>query len=101
LNENVETVVFRVLQELVSNIMKHARANEVTVQLLREGDELSIMVEDNGQGFDPGKLSPDTGMGLRNIRSRVEYLGGHVDFDSSPGRGTTVMIEIPLKDQVA
>jgi two-component system NarL family sensor kinase len=101
LNENVETVVFRVLQELVSNIMKHARANEVTVQLLREGDELSIMVEDNGQGFDPEKLSPDAGMGLRNIRSRVEYLDGHVDFDSSPGRGTTVMIEIPLKDQVA
>ncbi len=96
LNEHVETVVFRVLQELVNNIIKHANATEITIQLLKEQQELSIMVEDNGKGFDINTLNEKAGIGLKNIESRVEYLNGHVHFDSSIGNGTTVMIDIPL-----
>jgi signal transduction histidine kinase len=98
LNENVETVVFRVLQELVNNIIKHAEATEITIQLVKEQLELSIMVEDNGKGFDIKTLGEKAGIGLKNIESRVEYLNGHVHFDSSIGNGTTVMIDIPLEN---
>jgi two-component system NarL family sensor kinase len=96
LDENVETVVYRVLQELVNNVIKHAQATEITIQLIHEATELSIMVEDNGVGFDIHTLSDKAGIGLKNITSRIEYLNGHVHFDSSLGNGTTAMIEIPL-----
>jgi signal transduction histidine kinase len=56
------------------------------------------MVEDNGRGFDINTLGDKAGMGLKNITSRVEYLNGHVHFDSSIGNGTTVMIDIPLEN---
>jgi signal transduction histidine kinase len=98
LDENIETVVYRVLQELVNNIIKHADATEITIQLLHEQTELHIMVEDNGRGFDINTLGDKAGMGLKNITSRVEYLNGHVHFDSSIGNGTTVMIDIPLEN---
>lgn len=98
LNENVETVVFRVLQELVNNINKHAEATEITIQLVKEQQELSMMVEDNGKGFDIKTLGEKAGIGLKNIESRVEYLNGQVHFDSSIGNGTTVMIDIPLEN---
>jgi len=96
LSETVETVIFRVLQELVNNILKHAAASEVVIQLIRENDELTLIVEDNGVGFDSSKLTEKAGMGLRNIESRVQFLHGQVHFDSTIGKGTTVIIEIPL-----
>ncbi|MBL7755066.1 MAG: sensor histidine kinase [Chitinophagaceae bacterium] len=97
LPQNMEHVVFRVLQELVNNILKHAQANEVTIQLIREGTEFTLMVEDNGQGFDVATVM-DKGIGLKNIESRISYLHGQVHFDSRPGRGTTVIIEIPISE---
>ena len=94
---NVENVLFRVIQELVQNIVKHARATEVTLQLVRGPEDLTMLVEDNGVGFDPAALDPETGgIGLKNIESRLEYLGGSVYFDSRPGRGTTVTATVPL-----
>lgn len=98
LNENIETVIFRVLQELVNNIIKHAQASEITIQLIRDTTELTFTVEDNGIGFDTTKLNKKAGMGIKNISSRIEYLHGTVVFDSTPGNGTTVIIEIPLTD---
>ena len=92
----VESVLFRVIQELVQNILKHAQATEVTLQLVRHPQELTILVEDNGVGFDPAMLPPDAGIGLKNVESRVAYLSGRANFDSSPGRGTTVTLEVPL-----
>ena len=97
LPENVETVVFRVLQELVNNIIKHANASEVTIQLTRDEKELNVMVEDNGNGFDTTIVKANAGIGLKNIQSRVSYLNGYVEFDSLPGKGTTVVIDIPLE----
>ena len=93
----VENVLFRVIQELVQNILKHAHATEVTLQLIRHPAELTVLMEDNGVGFDPGTLGPETGIGLKNIASRMDYLGGRAEFDSAPGRGTTVTLEVPLE----
>ena len=96
LPENIETVIYRVLQELINNIIKHAQANEVTIQLIRESNEFMLMVEDNGKGFDLEKTMQQQGIGLKNITSRVEYLNGQVNYDTAVGKGTTVIIEIPL-----
>ena len=84
------------LQETVSNIIKHAQASKVSIQLIRDGNELTMMIEDNGKGFDTARLNNFNGIGLKNIISRVEYLNGQVDFDSHPGKGTTVVVELAL-----
>jgi len=96
LNQQTETVLFRVLQEIVSNIIKHAQANYISIQLIKHEDEITMMIEDNGVGFDTRKINDFSGIGLKNIISRIEYLKGEVIFDSSIGKGTTVIIEIPL-----
>ncbi len=93
----VENVLFRVIQELVQNIIKHAQASEMTLQLVRGPEELTVLVEDNGVGFDPAALDPETsGIGLKNIESRLAFLGGRAEFDSRPGHGTTVTLEVPV-----
>ena len=96
LEPTVENVLFRVIQELVQNILKHARATEITLQIVRHEHELTVLVEDNGVGFDPAALGEEAGIGLKNIESRMAYLGGRVEFDAAPGRGTTVTLEVPL-----
>ncbi|GAA4346388.1 hypothetical protein GCM10023185_00780 [Hymenobacter saemangeumensis] len=92
----VENALYRVIQELVQNIVKHAQASEMDLQLIRHEHELTLLVEDNGVGFSPDELGPDAGIGLRNIESRVAYLGGALHLDGRPGRGTTVTATIPL-----
>ena len=97
LDSSTESIVFRVLQELVNNIIKHANANHITIQLLKYDNELTLMIEDNGQGFDVQQtLNSDRGIGLKNIISRIEFLKGQTHFDSTVSKGTTVSIEIPL-----
>jgi len=95
----VENALYRVIQELVQNIVKHAQASEMDLQLIRHEHELTLLVEDNGHGFDPAALGPDAGIGLRNIASRVAYLGGTLDIDGRPGRGTTITATIPLQSE--
>ena len=92
----VEAVLFRVIQELVQNIVKHAAATEVTLHLGRNANELTVLVEDNGIGFESGNLDSAAGIGLKNIASRVAYLGGSVYVDGRPGHGTSVSLEIPM-----
>ncbi|MDP2388614.1 MAG: sensor histidine kinase [Bacteroidota bacterium] len=96
LENTIETVLYRVIQEVVSNIIKHAKANHISMQLIKHDGELTIMIEDNGVGFDKKNLDKFEGIGLKNIISRVEFLNGHVEFDSTPGQGTTVVVEVPL-----
>ncbi len=91
-----ETVLYRVLQELVGNIIKHSGATHVQIQLIRNENELTMMIEDDGKGFDTTQISNFKGIGLKNIISRVDFLNGKVNFDSSPKNGTTVIVEIPL-----
>ncbi|CAN5387673.1 ATP-binding protein [soil metagenome] len=96
LESTMESILFRVLQEIVNNIIKHSQATVVNIQIIRHEEELTLMVEDNGVGFDISKLT-NTGIGLTNIQSRINYLNGIVNFDSQLGKGTTVSIEIPIK----
>ena len=96
LDNQVETVLYRVIQEIVNNIIKHAKASQISMQLIRHETELNIMIEDNGVGFDTNQLDDFEGIGLKGIKTRIEFLNGSVHFDSSIGRGTTVIIDIPL-----
>ncbi|MBF9223552.1 tetratricopeptide repeat-containing sensor histidine kinase [Hymenobacter ruricola] len=96
LASNTESTLYRVVQEAVQNIVKHARASEINLQLIRHAHELTLLVEDDGAGFDPAALGEGAGLGLRNMASRVAYLGGVLDVDSRPGRGTTVTATVPL-----
>ena len=97
LEKTKEAVLFRVLQEVVTNILRHANASEIGIQLVKHDHELSIVVEDNGVGFDVEKIiNSEKGIGLKNIQSRVDFLNGSVFFDSRPTKGTTVTIEIPM-----
>lgn len=96
LESTTETVLYRVLQEIVSNIVKHAEASEISIQLIKHPKHLNIMVEDNGKGFDTNRLNEFSGIGLKNIISRIQFLNGQVEFDSAPGRGTTITIDIPI-----
>lgn len=91
-----ETVLYRVLQELVGNIIKHSDAKSVQIQLVRHQKEFTMMIEDDGKGFDTSQMSNFKGIGLKNIISRVDFLNGKVNFDSSPNRGTTVIVEVPV-----
>jgi signal transduction histidine kinase len=90
---SVEIIVFRIVQELLNNVMKHASATEVIVQLIRENNRLSVVVEDNGKGFDAALTETNKGAGWVNIRSRVDYLKGKLDIHSESGKGTLVTIE--------
>ncbi|RZL19177.1 MAG: hypothetical protein EOO89_04120 [Pedobacter sp.] len=95
LNEQTETVLYRVIQETVNNVIKHAEASKLNIQLIKDSDGVSVSVEDNGKGFDRSKLRDSTGIGMSNIFTRVEFLKGTVDVDTAPGKGTLVVIHIP------
>jgi signal transduction histidine kinase len=89
-------MIYRVLQELLHNIVKHAQAKQVLVQLLFSENELEILVEDDGKGFDYEHAIKADGLGLNSILSRVEFMQGLLDIDSVMGEGTTVNISVPL-----
>ena len=96
LSANVESVLYRVIQECVNNVIKHSGANKLDLSLIRDEDGLCITVEDNGNGFDTTVISEkDTGIGLKNMQTRISYLKGSIEWDSKPGNGTVVMIYIP------
>jgi two-component system, NarL family, sensor kinase len=96
LDSNVETVFYRVIQECVNNVIKHADADTLDISIIRENGEITATIEDNGKGFETTDKEKFDGIGLKNIRTRVEYLKGTVDFDSSPGKGTLVALHVPL-----
>lgn len=91
----LEFTLFRTIQELLNNVINHAKASEINLQLIKDDDSITVMLEDNGVGFNEKDLESFKGMGLRNTISRVKNLNGELIIDSSPGRGTTVTIIIP------
>ena len=95
LENRVEIQLFRVIQELITNVIKHAKASEINIQLTKYEESLNIIVEDNGIGFDPQKVSNE-GMGLNNLENRLIKLGAEYHIDSAPGNGTTIIINLPL-----
>ena len=90
-----QTYLFRIIQELLNNIIRHSHATEVNLQLVRLGEQLLLTVEDNGIGFDIGQVK-NKGIGMKNIDYRVKALGGTMRVDSTPGKGSMVSIEIPM-----
>lgn len=86
--------IYRIVQEAVNNILKHADAKEINIQLIGQNDHLSIMIEDDGKGFDT--TTKKTGRGLKNIVTRSLWLKGSINIDSHPGKGTTITTEIPV-----
>ena len=96
---DTEVAAYRIVQEALNNVAKHAKATECQVHLARSADALRIVVQDNGVGFDPsvGRSGERRGLGLIGIRERVSHLQGTVQIDSAPGRGTRVIVELPVR----
>ncbi len=94
-------MLYRSLQEMISNVLRHSGATKLNIEVVNHGDELNIMVYDNGKGFDKeAMINSGAGIGLKNIQSRIEYIGGRLQIDTYPGKGTTYVIDLPLKGQV-
>jgi len=97
----IETALFRAVQEAITNIVKHARAESVLIQCALGPRAVTIEIEDDGEGFDPAGISGTAavggrGLGLAGIRERVELLGGSAVIESAPGQGTRVVLTVPL-----
>jgi PAS domain S-box-containing protein len=103
LDDDVRVLLFRNMRELLINVVKHANANKVKVSVRKVGSEIHVSVEDNGAGFDVAKVISTSakagGFGFFSIRERLEELGGHLEIDSEPGRGTRITLAAPLKQQ--
>ncbi|PUZ28877.1 hypothetical protein DCC81_05195 [Chitinophaga parva] len=97
-DQTTAVTVYRIVQELVNNAIKHAAAKNILVQVHQSAAEklLTITVEDDGKGFDTAVLQQAAGMGWKNIQSRVDFLKGKLDIRSSPGNGTSALIEIAV-----
>ena len=94
LSNEAKLHVYRIIQELLNNALKHANATEIDVQVNKMDGHLFIMVEDNGQGFD--HTNAKEGLGLGNLKSRVNVLRGEMEIDSSKDRGTSITVHIPI-----
>lgn len=95
-DDTIEIILYRVLQESVNNVMKHANASRLDISLIRDETNISLTIEDNGLGFDAAKPEAYSGMGLNNLRSRINFLKGKVELDSQVGRGTLVSVYVPV-----
>lgn len=93
-NQEVETTIYRATLELVNNAVKHSHATTINVQLVQDPDRISLLVEDNGQGFNPEEIQQ--GSGFRNIKNRIHSIGGSLNLLSSSGKGSEITIEINL-----
>ena len=96
LENTMEIAIFRIVQELSTNVIKHSKATEATIHLTHHDDNINIIIEDNGIGFDSSKINRADGMGLASIKKKVEQLGGSFTIDSTPGKGTTIIIDLPV-----
>jgi two-component system NarL family sensor kinase len=96
IEQKLEIGVYRIVQELVNNALKHAEAEEIIVQMVQEPVRLSIIVQDNGKGFDIKSLDKASGIGLSGVRTRIDALNGRIDIYSESGKGSEFTIEFQL-----
>jgi signal transduction histidine kinase len=95
----METALFRIVQEALTNVIRHARASTVTIHLGRRGETLFLKITDDGTGFDSAQHLADpqaSGFGLRGMQERVSLLEGEFQVHTAPGRGTTISVQVPL-----
>ena len=99
---NVETALYRITQEALTNVARHAQASKVSLRLERRGSSVAAFIEDDGRGFDVAQLgerdAAPPGVGVLGMQERVSSLGGRFSIESSPGHGTRLAIEIPISD---
>jgi signal transduction histidine kinase len=96
LPSETETALYRIVQESLTNVLKHARAQRVSISLTRKGGSVTAVIEDDGTGFDPERTDQDT-FGLTGMRERVALLDGTLQVESSEGGGTTLFVAVPAK----
>jgi len=95
LSAEVETALYRIVQEALTNVVKHATAQTISVVLTRQGDRIVLLVEDDGPGFDP--LAAHEGLGLLGMRERIALVDGRLQVESGAERGTTIAVEVPAR----
>ncbi len=95
-DHSAEIVIYRVVQEALTNVVRHAKAQHVSVIITAADERMQITIEDNGIGFEPENLDGTRNLGLVGMRERLELLGGSLHIESSPGRGTAISARIPL-----
>jgi len=96
LETNISTVVFRIHQEALTNIARHANATKVDIVLEQRNDHISLSIKDNGQGFDVNQLKTENSLGLIGMRERALMLNGELSIDSCRSNGTLVRLKVPL-----
>ena len=96
---NIITALFRIYQESLTNVARHAGANHVTASLKQEAEKIILCIVDDGQGFDLGEIGNKKTFGLLGIKERTEMLGGRYSIISAPGRGTAITVSVPLTGQ--
>jgi signal transduction histidine kinase len=96
LPEEIETTLYRLIQEALTNVVKHAQAHTVSILLVRRSGSVSALIEDDGRGFDGAHVREDA-LGLAGMRERVALLGGRLTVEASAGSGTTLAVEVPLR----
>ena len=96
LPQRLELLIYRIIQELLNNILKYADAKEVILQLSKNESFISITVEDDGKGFDVNAIKNKDGIGLNSMQQRITLLGGTMDIDAAIGKGTAINIELPI-----
>lgn len=97
LDENIQIVMYRIIQECINNTIKHAEAKSVNISVIQNENVIKSEIVDDGIGFNPLKISSKSdGLGLENITSRIDYLKGKININSAEGKGTSIKVEIPL-----
>jgi hypothetical protein len=96
IENSLEISLFRIIQELTTNIIKHSKAKNATINISQDTDDITVLIEDDGIGMDTSKIDVQKGMGLHSIKTRVEHLEGSFTIDSTPSKGTTIIINIPI-----
>jgi len=96
----IEHAIYRTMQEIINNALKHADCTQIDIQIIQNKDEFTLMIEDDGKGFDTQQVTNNKGFGLKQATSRIEGLNGQLYIDSMPGRGTIVTISLPLNNAI-
>jgi signal transduction histidine kinase len=104
INDQTELILYRIFQELINNIIKHSAATDIQIDLFFSPHDFTMIVRDNGQGFNIENLNElsENGLGIQNIRKRAKLIGANSSIETAPGKGTKVQIQLPLSsDTVA
>jgi signal transduction histidine kinase len=100
LDPMLESAIYSIVQEAVTNVKRHSQSGTAAVELTRDDHRLLLKIRDEGVGFDPNRVSNER-FGLRGIRERARLFGGHATIDSAPGDGTRITVDLPLEQEVS